>query len=79
MMAVPVSRPGQILAERCKGTVVWQARISTDRGRLEVVGIVPPSATATIITPLTDHELLELLGEHADLEGAPAVQDRRNA
>lgn len=61
-------QPGEILATRCKNGVVWQARISTDRGRLEVVGIVPPSATATTIEVLTEPELRELLGftDHDD-------------
>jgi hypothetical protein len=65
-MTVAPCRPGQILAARRKGAVTWQARISADRGRLEVVGLVPASATATTIEPLTDHELLELLGERGD-------------
>jgi len=59
--------PGQILAERMKGCITWQARISTDRLRLEIVGIVPPSSTPTTIELLSEHELLELLGEGAEL------------
>jgi hypothetical protein len=59
--------PGSVLASRQKGTVVWQARISTDRGRLEVVGLVPASRTPTVIEPLDERELLELLGEPTDL------------
>lgn len=62
-------QPGRVLAERRKGAVTWQARISTDRGRLEVVGLVPASATPTIIEPLTEPELRELLGESAELGG----------
>lgn len=56
---------GQVLAERWKGPVLWQARISTDRHRLEVVGIVPPSAKPTTIEPLNERELRELI------EGGP--------
>lgn len=53
---------GDVLASRQKGNVTWQARISTDRGRLEVVGIVPASFAPTTIEPLTERELRELLG-----------------
>lgn len=60
-------RPGHILAERTKGPVRWQAKISQDRGRLEVVGIVMPSETPTVIEPLSEPELRELLGEPSDL------------
>lgn len=63
------SQPGRILAERTKGPVLWRAQISDDRGRLEVVGVVPPSATPTTIEPLTEPELRELLGESAELGG----------
>jgi hypothetical protein len=59
---------GTVLAARGKGAVTWQARISHDRGRLEVVGIVPASAMATVIEPLDERELRELLGEGADLD-----------
>ena len=52
---------GQVLAERRKGAVVWQARISADRHRLEVVGLVPPSAERTTIEPLNERELRALL------------------
>ncbi len=52
---------GQVLAERVKGAVTWQARVSHDRGRLELVGIVQPSATPTVIEPLNTRELMELL------------------
>ena len=55
--------PGSVLAERTKNGIVWQARISQDRGRLEVVGLVPPSASPTTIEPLTERELHELLDE----------------
>jgi hypothetical protein len=52
-----------VLAERLSrdGRVRWQARISEDRGRLEVVGIVAPSDAATVIEPLSGDELRELL------------------
>jgi len=55
--------PGVILAQRVSrdGKVTWQARRSPDRGRLQVVGIVAPSAEPTEIEPLTDAELRELL------------------
>lgn len=63
----------RILAERVKGHVTWQARIGADRGRLEVVGIVPPSPMSTVIEPLTEAELRELLGENTELSQAPGV------
>jgi hypothetical protein len=50
------------------GRVRWQARIGADRGRLEVVGIVAPSATPTEIEPLGDVDLRALLA------GSPAEQ-----
>jgi hypothetical protein len=72
--------PGTVLASRRKGVVVWQARISDDRGRLEVVGIVPASTMATAIEPLDERELRQLLGErtelhdgHDDLPLAPSL------
>lgn len=58
-----LSKAGRVLAERRKGVVLWQARISTDRNRLEVVGHVPASTQPTTIEPLTDRELRELLGD----------------
>jgi hypothetical protein len=58
---------GHVIASRLKGCVTWQARISSDRGRLEVVGIVPASTAPTVIEPLTEPELLELLGESTEL------------
>ena len=65
-----MTRPaGEVIAERTKGTVRWQARVSRDRGRLEVVGLVPASDTGMEIEPLTAHELLELLGEPSALDG----------
>lgn len=69
--------PGTVLASRCKGDVTWQARISVDRGRLEVIGIVPASPAATVITPLDEQELRELLGEGAQLDDADAAQVAR--
>lgn len=59
---------GTVLAERMKGGVIWRAQISHDRGRLQVCGIVPASTTATVIEPLDERELLELLGVGADLD-----------
>lgn len=65
-----MNRPpaGTILATRGKGLVTWQARIASDRGRLEVVGVVPASLTTTTIEPLSERELRELLGEGVDLD-----------
>ena len=56
----------RILAELEKAGVRWQARVSGDRGRLEVVGIVGASSEPQVITPLTDAELRALLGEGSD-------------
>ena len=53
----------RILNERRKGPVTWQSRVSADRGRLEVVGLVPPSPVITVILPLTEAELRELLDD----------------
>lgn len=50
------------------GRVTWQARVSDDRGRLEVVGIVAPNAEPTTIEPLSDVDLRALLA------GAPTDQ-----
>jgi hypothetical protein len=52
-----------VLSERVSrnGQVRWQARRSHDRGRLIVVGIVPPSNTETLVEPLNERELRELL------------------
>lgn len=68
---------GTVLASRRKGAVDWQARISQDRGRLEVVGLVPASPVAITIEPLTNQELLELLGERCDVDDTFAVADQR--
>lgn len=59
MTAVRVA--GQVLAERRKGGVLWQARVSADRNRLEVLGVVAPSDTETLVAPLTEDELRDLL------------------
>ena len=64
-------RAGTVLNTRRKGSVTWQARIGTDRDRLEVIGVVAPSTTATEIEPLTEYELLELLGESGGLRQTP--------
>ena len=59
--------PGRILSrERVKGGVRWQARVSNDRARLEVVAIVPASNEPTVVELLNDMELRELLAEGAD-------------
>ena len=61
-------RPGLVLAERTKNGVRWLARVGFDRGRLEVLALVPPSDTVTAVEPLTSDELLELLGEPSALD-----------
>jgi hypothetical protein len=66
---------GDVLAQRIKGAVTWQARISHDRGRLELVGIVGPSTTPTVIEPLTPRELIELLEEHDGLRRGQVLSD----
>lgn len=60
-----------VLAERVigDGRVRWQARRSSDRGRLLVVAVVAPSDTETIVTALTERQLVDLL------EGEPANED----
>ena len=60
-MTISSKQAGTVLAERRKGAVIWQARISSDRGRLEVIGLVEPSATVTAIEHLSEPELRELL------------------
>jgi len=71
-MTVASVSQSNVIAERVSrdGLVRWVARIGADRGRLEVVGIVAPSATSTEIEPLTDDELRELLNasplDHAE-------------
>lgn len=64
-----MTRDMDLLSERTSadGRVVWQARRSSDRGRLIVVGIVAPSDTPTIIEPLNEIQLRDLL------EGTPSV------
>ncbi|MCC7034016.1 MAG: hypothetical protein IT179_14430 [Acidobacteria bacterium] len=64
--------PGHVLSTRTKGAVTWQARISHDHGRLEVVGLVPASTEPTTIEGLTEPELRELLGEPTDLHDGGA-------
>lgn len=61
--------PCEVLNEVHRDGVVWQARRSADRGRLEVVGIVPASSTPVEIEPLTEPQLRALL------EGLPTVDD----
>lgn len=57
------ARGDVILNERVSadGKVRWQARRSNDRGRLVVVGVVAPSDTETLVEPLNERELRELL------------------
>lgn len=65
-MPVHTSLDGDVvLTERMSrnGQVRWQARRSHDRGRLIVVGVVAPSDRETLVEPLNERELLELLGE----------------
>lgn len=52
-----------VLAERVSpdGRVTWQARRSSDRGRLVVVGVVAPSDTPTVIELLDEVQLRGLL------------------
>ena len=56
-----------VLAERLSpdGRVRWQARRSLDRGRLVVVGVVAPSSEPTLIEPLTEDQLRQLLDGEA--------------
>lgn len=58
-----IDRAANVLAERVSadGRVTWVARRSADRGRLEVVGIVAPSETTTVIEPLNETQLRSLL------------------
>lgn len=57
-----------VLSELKLAGVTWQARRSRDRGRLEVVGLVEPSAAVTVITLPTARELRRLLNEPDDDE-----------
>ena len=50
-----------VLKELVRGAVVWRARRSGDRGRLQVVAIVPASAEPTVIEMLSEADLRELL------------------
>lgn len=52
-----------VLAERVSpdGRVRWQARRSSDRGRLIVVGVVEPSDSPTVIELLDEVQLRGLL------------------
>lgn len=61
--------PTSVIARRSSTSnpaIVWEARRSPDRGRLEVVAIVPASAESTLVPLLTQAELLELLGESGE-------------
>jgi hypothetical protein len=48
-----------VLRELVRHDIRWQARRSEDRGRLEVVAVVPASATATVVQLLSEAELRE--------------------
>jgi len=52
-----------VLAERPSRDprVVWQARISSDRGRLEVVCVIDLASETIVVPALSDHELRQLL------------------
>jgi hypothetical protein len=51
-----------VLAEHVDGAgITWQARIAADRGRLQVIAIVPPGDTVATIERLSDTELQQLL------------------
>lgn len=55
--------PAVVLRELARGGVTRQARPGEDRGRLQVVAIVPPSAAVTVIEALSESELRELLAD----------------
>ena len=59
-------RSARVLGEFQKGGVLWLARVGSDRGRLEVVAIVPPAVEPQVIPLLTDGELRAPLGGGAD-------------
>jgi ribosomal protein L40E len=62
-MAGEVNAP-IVLAERpAAGGVVWRARVTSDRSRLEVVAIVPASTTPVVVERLSDSDLKELLAQ----------------
>jgi hypothetical protein len=62
-----VNQTTMILAERtAPDGIRWQARVSADRARLEVVAIVPASVEPTVVTLLSDRDLRELLAEGAE-------------
>jgi hypothetical protein len=52
-----------ILRELTRDGVTWQARRSGDRGRLQLVAIVPPSPTPTVIEALSDTDIRALLSD----------------
>jgi hypothetical protein len=57
-----VTAPG-VLARRASPDprAVWEARVSADRGRLEVVLVVQPRATVVTVPILSQGELRQLL------------------
>src|SRR5262245_12061505 len=68
-----------VIAERRSrdGRVTWQARISPDRGRLEVVAVVEANDQSTIVEILSDTELKELLTPKPRRPGAARNAARR--
>lgn len=50
-----------VLKELVRGGIVWQARRSGDRGRLQVVAIVPAATEPTVVEMLSEADLRELL------------------
>jgi hypothetical protein len=51
----------------------WQARRSPDRGRLQVVAVISPSAEPTIVELLNEPELRALLAEGQQAQAAPWI------
>jgi hypothetical protein len=58
---VTTRRTVEVLKELVRGSVVWQARRSGDRGRLQVVAIVPAATEPTVVETLSETDLRELL------------------
>src|SRR5689334_2379957 len=57
---------GPILRERVIDGITWRAQVSGDRGRLEVVAVIPASDEPRVLHLLTEPQLRELLGEASD-------------
>jgi hypothetical protein len=60
-----------VLSQLVTDGIVWQLRRSVDRGRLEVVAVVPASVSPTVIRSLTDRELRALLVDTPALRPEP--------